>query len=388
MLVALLVPLISLAAPPGRSDRQEINIPGVRLQTYETPYYYFHTDLNVDDAREAVIRTTRMFDAYRSRTARLFNGHINQKLSFYLFAKPQEYYMAGGIEGTNGVFDGQKLMGMVIRTRQGDISRLTWHVVQHEGFHQFVSYVIQGQIPIWVNEGMAEYFGEGIFTGDDLLVGVIDDNRLKVVKDGIRENRYKSLREMMYLSHEAWNRDLQGENYDQAWSMVHFLATADKGKYQDAFAAFLQLVSHGQPWENAWIRSFGSASGFEDRWKEYWLGLPDHPTANLYARAATEGLTSYLGRAYSQHQTFTSFDEFIRTPAESLKAAPADWLPPHLFVDMKDLAGRLSGFGYKFSLDSSQPKQPPRIVCELPDGTKMYGTFEVSAGRIARVNVK
>ena len=49
----------------------------------------------------------------------------------------------------------------------------TWHTVQHEGFHQFAHVVIRGDLPIWVNEGLAEYFGEAVFTGDGFVSGVI-----------------------------------------------------------------------------------------------------------------------------------------------------------------------------------------------------------------------
>ena len=45
------------------------------------------------------------------------------------------------------------------------ITAYTWHTVQHEGFHQFAHAVIGGDIPTWLNEGLAEYFGEALFTG-------------------------------------------------------------------------------------------------------------------------------------------------------------------------------------------------------------------------------
>jgi hypothetical protein len=54
------------------------------------------------------------------------------------------------------MFAGDRLMAYV----PAGASALGWHVVQHEGFHQFVAQVIRGDMPIWANEGLAEYFGE------------------------------------------------------------------------------------------------------------------------------------------------------------------------------------------------------------------------------------
>ena len=41
------------------------------------------------------------------------------------------------------------------------------------------------------------------------------------------------------------------ENYDQAWTMVQFLAHAENGKYQGAFVKFMRAIATGpsaSPW--------------------------------------------------------------------------------------------------------------------------------------------
>jgi len=111
--------------------------------------------------------------------------------------------------------------------------------VQHEGFHQFAHAVIRGELPPWVNEGIAEYFGESIFTGDAFVTGIIPPFRLKRVQSEIQTNRFKSVKSMMLLSHQQWNSEMEIENYDQAWSMVHFLAQGENGRYQTAFVNFM-----------------------------------------------------------------------------------------------------------------------------------------------------
>src|SRR5947208_3833085 len=114
----------------------------------------------------------------------------------------------------------------------------------------------------------------------------------------------KSVKQMMLVTLREWNSLLSGTNYDMAWSMVHFLAHAENGKYQGAFANFLVLVGKGNPWDRAWNMAFGSAEGFEEKWKDYWLKMPEDPTLDLYVKAVVSTYTSFLGRVYTQKQTF------------------------------------------------------------------------------------
>ncbi len=381
---------ISSAAPPrgGNADPRTL---GGQLKTFTSPYYNVYTDLGEDDVKESVIRMTKMAEEYHDRTKYLFSGQISQKLPFYLYAKPEDYYKAGGLPRSAGVFTGDSLMAMAMRDRDGRVGIGTWHVVQHEGFHQFVHAVIRGDIPIWTNEGLAEYFGEGIFTGDGIVTGIIPASRLKRVQEEIKKGDFKSVKEMMLFSHTDWNAALtEGgarANYDMAWSMVHFLAQAENGKYQDPFAKFLVLIGKGNPWDRAWVGAFGSVEGFEGKWKEYWLVMPENPTLDLYAKAVVSTLTSFLGRAYSQKQTFDTMDEFTKLDGKALKAAPADWLPPGLFNEMKLLVPQLEQQECKFSLIHN--KGPlPSMQCLMGDGTRLTGTFTLGNGRIGKVNVE
>lgn len=379
------------AAQP--QQQKQGNMPA-GLKVFESPYYHVYTDINADSAREAVIRMTKMAEAYHERTA-AFSGVIREKLPFYLFDTGEEYHAAGGMVGSAGVFDGRSLMAMAIKDREGHIAKPTWHVVQHEGFHQFVHAVIRGDIPTWTNEGLAEYFGEGIFTGDGFITGIIPPQRLKRIKSEIADSKYKPFPKIMFLDQKSWNAELgsdqasAGVNYDEAWSMVQFLAHGENGKYQKAFSGFMYDVGRGQPWEKAWQANVGTADGFEDKWKAYWTGQPENPTINLYAQASVAMLTSFVGRAYTQKQTFDNFEELTRTDPSAMKAAPADWLPPSLFTDGLSLAKKLTDEGDTFAITTESPKNKlPQITCTLPDGSKLVGRFAVRGLMIGKVDVE
>lgn len=361
---------LTMSAPSAAQDLRD-------LPTYETAYYVIHTDLAGDDVREAGIRMTRMAEEYHQRT-RAFAGAIRQKLDFYLFKDPQNYYDAGGVPGSAGVFVRDRLMAIAGNDVDGD----TWHVVQHEGFHQFADAVIGGDIPIWINEGLAEYFGEALFTGDQFITGIIPPWRLERVKESIKNHQFMPLQRMMHLSHLEWNQNISIANYDQAWTMVHFLAHGENGAYQNAFSQFMTRIGKGQKWTLAWNETFGDPAKFEERWQKWWTELPDGPTAELYHRATVLTITGFLARATAQQQKFSSFDEFAQAAERgALKCRKEDWLPPRLLSDAM-LDARAGGGTW--TIDAPSGGKPATVSFRCEDGSTYVGHFTLSAGRVKK----
>jgi hypothetical protein len=373
--ILLLVLLIAAQLAVVAQDRPE----RAKLQVYQTPYYILHTDLEPDHAREAAIRMTRMAEEYHRRT-RDFAGRIRTRLPFYLYRFHRDYYEAGGIRGTAGLFDGTTL-----RAVAGEApTEVTWHVIQHEGFHQFARHVIGGEIPIWANEGLADYFGEAQWTGDGFVSGVIPHWRLTRVRKRLEEGAFRPIEEMMDLSHAQWNAQITQANYDQAWMMVHFLAHGDNGKYQQAFGAFLSNISKGKRWPQAWKQTFGDTDGFETRWRAFWQNLPDHPTAELYAQATVSTLTSFLARASSQRQRFDTLDAFLQAGrAGEIKMHAEDWLPQSLLNRALEDLDSLRTDGHELELHDPSSRWP--VVLTLNDGTRITGRFVLRGQRVGSV---
>jgi hypothetical protein len=256
----------------------------------------------------------------------------------------------------------------------------TWHSVQHEGFHQFAHAVIGGQLPTWLDEGLAEYFGESIFTGDGFVTGVVPPWRLARLKREIGDGSLKSFDGIMALSADQWRSEMSRGNYDQAWSMVHYLVHADGGKYRQPFGACIRDTSTGKPFAKSWSDRIGANDAFQQRWSDYWKCQPESPTSILYAKAACATLTSFLGRAMAKHQTFADYPAF-QAAAENgdLKTADNDWLPPSLLREMSRLARNYDGW--------SLAGKPPVLVLALPDGTRLTGSFVLSNLKVEKVTV-
>jgi hypothetical protein len=255
--------------------------------------------------------------------------------------------------------------------------------VQHEGFHQFAHAVIGGEIPTWANEGLAEYFGESIWTGDGFVTGVLDPRRLKRVQDGIKSNRFKPFEVMMTMTLAVWNSGLSGNNYDQAWSMTHFLAHGENGRYQKAFAQYMTLIGRGTKSDKAWLDTFGDATGFQARWEKWTLDQPADASAGLYADAKLSTLTSFLARATVQKQGFDTIDEFMKkAEAGELKASREEWLPPSLLK--RAMAMNLKNVE-KVELDNKTAPKTPRLVFTLTDSTKLIGNYKLAGQKVSSV---
>jgi hypothetical protein len=367
---ALFLLIVSGSAIAQRRDR----VPD--FPVYDTKYYRIYTDLNPELVRETSIRMTKMAEEYQART-RDFSGAIRQRLPFYLYKDAKQYHAYGGSRGSAGYFDGTKLVAIA-----GEVPSVnTWQTVQHEGFHQYCHAVIGGDIPTWVNEGLAEYFGESIFTGDGFVSGVVPNDRADRVKKMIAAGKARSVEEMMNVTLDQWNANMSAYNYDQAWSMVHFLAHGENGKYQKAFAGFMMAVGHGSSWQKAWAEHFGSSEGFEEKWKRYWTELPRNATRDLYAEAILARFNAFYARAMTQKQSFETFEGFIEAVKEKkLLAHEGDWLPPGLVEELLEVYPRAG----TWSLET-MPNKTAAIVLTLKSGRRLIGNSTSLNNRIQKV---
>lgn len=356
------------------------------MKAVEGKYHVLIHDLPPEQETEVLLRLQSMVDEYFLRTQD-FSGRLDRKLPFYLFRNLEDYYREGGVRGSSGVFTGDRLMTVT----GPKLTRRTWHTIQHEGFHQFASAVISRNLPIWVNEGLAEYFGEAVYTGDGFVSGAIPRDRLLRVQKLIRENQFRTVDQMMRLTTEQWNAELDSVNYDMAWAMVTFLAHGDEGKYQQAFGKFMIALNRGRPAELAWRETFGSSQGFDQRFRQWWTDPRRTASVEVYAQAATQMLTSYLARSDSQKQGFTALEPFLSAIENGqIRWNRSDPLPVSLAQDCVELTRALMKNGARFTIGKIPSEKNPRqtvpgVQCVLNDGTRITGTYTLRGQRVGSV---
>jgi hypothetical protein len=356
-------------------------VPAPAMRVYETPYYFIHTDMDGPRAAEAVARMRRLAPEYRRRTREMgFTGVIRERLPFNLFSSREDYVAAGGAPKSAGAFLGDRLVAVAMLKNGSPL----WNVVQHEAFHQFAAAVEGPELPGWVSEGLGEYFGEGLFTGDGFVTGVVPHWRAARVKESINVGRFKPLEALLKMSQEDWNEKIEIANYDQAWSVVQFILHGDGDDGTKRLAKFVKAITAGGDAGAAFTSAFGDSGQFERHWKAYWQGLPEEPTPEAYARAGVATVTSFVARAAAVGQSFKSFDEFeAATRNGALRSRPDDWLPIQL---LQQNAWPNERARVELSIEGAG--EGTRVVGATPDGTRLVGTFTLEDGRVKEVLVR
>jgi hypothetical protein len=144
-----------------------------------------------------------------------------------------------------------------------------WRVLAHEGFHQFVGYELGQQIPIWLNEGMAQYFETSFIVGSKFYVGQISRNKLLYAQALIANKQAPPLAELI-----QWDRATFYANanvaYPMSWALVYYLLNSNNDRFeQSEFRRYMQDLKYGQNDIKSFQHRFGSdinrmQAGFED----------------------------------------------------------------------------------------------------------------------------
>lgn len=266
------------------------------LQTYSSRFYTVHTDLTPQEARDYAAHMDAVFAEYDRRFAS-FRPRSRRPMPLYLFRHDRRYIAFLGGHGVNATNSGGMFIyhpgvsGLLTFTSDRSRSE-TFTVLQHEGFHQFAFAYIGPELPIWANEGLAQYFEDGILVKGQLKLGRVHAGRLASVRKALDDDSAVDFDQLLNITSEAWHQTLVTDPqkarllYDQSWSIVHFLVHADDGRYRPAFENMLQLIAKGGSVDRAFRKAFGSddTTAFKKRWIDYVRAVQPDPLTNATQR--------------------------------------------------------------------------------------------------------
>lgn len=98
----------------------------------------------------------------------------------------------------------------------------TVDVMFHEANHYLTTLIDpKFRYPIWVNESLAEYYGASAWDWEkkQMTVGPLQEGRLAVIQDAIRNDEWQKLDTLIRLKHGEFN----ATHYAWGWSFVHWL---------------------------------------------------------------------------------------------------------------------------------------------------------------------
>ncbi len=247
-----------------------------------TEHYDLHCDVSQEYAETIAARMELIYAEYDRRYSYEKTGEEKtrgKKLRFpVLVFKDRDEYVAwftrvlknpALAQATGGVYVGLVKHLVFFQGKTFDETQL---VAWHEGFHQYLDYYV-GDVPLWFNEGQAEYYGGSRLdkTGKKLTVGQTEPMRVGTLQALLAKKRVPRAEWLMTLPREQFMRLepakpgetaaqvwTAGDNYAASWALVHFCLEGESKRWArnllDYFKALCEGANAEEAFEKAWGR--------------------------------------------------------------------------------------------------------------------------------------
>ncbi len=252
-----------------------------------TSRYNMNCDV-APDSKVARVYAWVMDDLYRALSQRIKGKDQHRVKSPVFIYKTHEEFMeeTGMPAGVGGFF--RRDTGE-IRAYHGTFGSTgtTFAVLAHEGTHQFQKLKLpqMGNMPQWLTEGMAVYYGDGSRLDQrrkKIITSLIPRDRLLHLQDKIASGRQTDLKTLVRIP----DGRLDGSNYADAWSLCYFLFDGPNlddgrkfiGRYWMAAKERKILYSDFTALAD---RYFGGMKKMEAEWTEYTKGLIPEPVGAI-----------------------------------------------------------------------------------------------------------
>ncbi len=216
-----------------------------RAYEYESRNYIVRSDIDRKTCVDASKILERAYAAFQSQYGRIPRDR-KERLRVYLFRGESGYQaytskiLGAPKPHTAGLFSPALQQLLIWNLPDRDAMLRT---VRHEGLHQYLDSLIGRDVPIWLNEGLAEYNETAELTSSALVRG------------GQARNDYVETLRKRSKNLTPWRRFLtlppglfyarSREHYPQAWLLVHFLHHGES-KYRAVLKQLIDGLRAGQ----------------------------------------------------------------------------------------------------------------------------------------------
>ncbi|HXE74453.1 MAG TPA: tetratricopeptide repeat protein [Candidatus Xenobia bacterium] len=131
---------------------------------------------------------------------------------------------------------------------------------EETSFHEFIHLVNRlnfDNMPVWLDEGLAEFYERTDVDGRDFVLGDFQPGWWDLLQRS-QLIPLEVLTEVDYRSPYYNNEDKRAVFYAQAWLLMHYWMAADEGKRRPQFARFLTLFRQGASQADALKQAFGT----------------------------------------------------------------------------------------------------------------------------------
>lgn len=141
------------------------------------------------------------------------------------------------------------------------VAREVSRIIFHEYLHFFINNNLPA-VPLWLNEGLAEYYSTFSSDDDQANLGWPVKNHLDYLQQQqttLQASGMMPLDQLFAVEdgaifHEEESR--QGIFYAQSWLLVHYLLQGQEGKLRPQFSQFFTLLAQGRAQDRAFAEAF------------------------------------------------------------------------------------------------------------------------------------
>jgi tetratricopeptide (TPR) repeat protein len=140
---------------------------------------------------------------------------------------------------------------------------LGYHAIYHEYVHQ-VMRLNYPDLPLWLSEGFAEFFGSANLSDGASDLGIASPNLLLTLQN----STMLPLATLLSVTQDSPHYRRQGMVevfYAQSWALTHYLMLGDKQAHTAQLFEFLDLLQKDIPEQEAIQRAFGDLKALEQK---------------------------------------------------------------------------------------------------------------------------
>jgi tetratricopeptide (TPR) repeat protein len=250
-------------------------------------------------------KTARQFEQIRSVFRQyivIASGHSSPVITIFavknensLRALLPEYWAAKGHTHPAGVFFYN--LGQFEAAVQLDAPGPNpYEGIYHEYYHSLTLPYFPG-LPVWLAEGLADFFGNSEVTEKEARLGEPDLNLI----EELRENRLIPLDVLFKVDQSSpyYNEQHQTSMfYAESWALTHYLMLGDNGSHKPLLMAYLQGLQQDGTQNEAAIKAFGDLNKLQQDLQRYINGSsffqvhgpapPPIPDADLRTREISD----------------------------------------------------------------------------------------------------
>ena len=262
-IILAVVLTFTLLQPPVRSVLAKDTWTSVRSRNF----------LLIGNGSEKEIKQVAVrLEQFREVFSRLFPKIIFRSpvpTTVIVFKSDSSYRPFKPSANTAGYFQSGQDINYITLTSEVHGEQDPFNVIFHEYTHLLVDNTV-GNVPVWFNEGLAEYYSTFSITNDqNFVLGKPISPHVFL----LRESKMLPLRTLFQVDqHSAYynERDKQSVFYAESWALMHYIILGNDGKKLPQLNKFISLLNGNTPMEQAFQEAFQvSFESMEKELREY-----------------------------------------------------------------------------------------------------------------------